>query len=1035
MRNESLIEAIAKGIASGIPDGNLTVSEWAAKYRMIPPERVADPALAGQWRNEKTPYLVEIMDAFIDPNVNEIVLMKSAQIGGPLALDTPIPTLDGWKQMSELTLQDVVFDEHGEPTQIIGISETFTNRDCYEITFSDNSTIICDDRHKWTVLDTHNYHKKQVKTLTTTQLKSSYKKGRRNHYAIPVTSIRTEHIELPIAPYLLGVWLGDGNSSSNQITQTPEDAQEVASYINQSNHVAEIRYPKWLKGNTANIIVDKVIRDQECKRGHRLTPATTWNGNCCRECHRQRAVFWKHRKPMEPVIRPKTFFCLLRENGLIQNKHIPPQYLRASYEQRLELLQGLMDSDGTVGTDGRCELTFARESLANDAYELLMTLGIKATIKQRLEIKGFSQGPRKSAPKIHYRISFLVYKDKPVFKLKRKLARMIGRDNRRCSETEHRRIIKIEQVASVPTKCIAVDSDSHLFLAGKSFIPTHNTEALNCILGYSIHIEPSTILYICENEGKARAWSTECFAPLIRDTPVLSKIFGEAKQRDSSNMIESKGFRGGHFALAWSTSPATLSSRPRRVLLRDEIDAFEPTKEGSPLALSEARTKSAGPSRKIIDVSTPRYKETSQIEPRFLDSTAEKYFVPCPHCEGLQLLTWRNAETGHRNLQWDHDEFETVQFFCQKCGEGITEDFKEWMLAHGKWISTNPEYKGNRRGFWICELYSPWDGVWADMAQAYVRCRNNKDELQVFTNTRLAETWEIEGDKLDVMDLRFRQEAYESEVPDGVLVLTAGVDFQADRAEIEVVGWGLDDESWSLDYKVIHGDPTNAENHIWEELADYLGREWQSAEGKPLKVSAAGLDTGFQATNVYKFTKKHSGRRWFAFKGAAGVKAPLISNPTRNNVYRIKLYSIGVNEAKDIIKANLEKQEYGPGYCHFPDDRPASYFHQFANEHKIRRYVGGQPVYRWEKVKDHARNEALDLRVYATAALRILNPDYRTLEQKRYRSEPSEEFSDIAATSAVDRPSSQKSEKPIIKKARSGLLKANRRSGFIKNWR
>lgn len=563
------------------------------------------------------------------------------------------------------------------------------------------------------------------------------------------------------------------------------------------------------------------------------------------------------------------------------------------------------------------------------------------------------------------------------------------------------------------------------------------TELLNNILAYCIHIEPTTILYLCENEGKARAWSTECLAPLIRDTPVLEQIFGEAKQRDSSNMIESKGFRGGHFALAWSTSPATLSSRPRRVILRDEIDAFEPTKEGSPLALSEARTKSAGATRKIIDVSTPRYKETSQIEPRFLDSTAEKYFVPCPHCESYQVLTWRN-ETGNRNLQWDFDDYATIQYFCQHCGEGITEDFKEWMLSQGQWRSTNPDYKGIRRGFWICELYAPWDGVWEDMARAYVRCKNNAQELQVFQNTRLAETWEIAGEKLDIMDLRYRQEAYEAEVPDGVLVITAGVDFQADRCEIETVGWGFDDESWSLDYKIIHGDPTKEENHIWEELRDYLTREWTDSQGRIFKIAAAGLDTGYQTNNVYKFCKKHAGRRFFAFKGSNTVKAPLISNPTRNNPYKIKLYNIGVNEAKDIIKANLEKREEGPGYCHFPDDRQVSYFQQFGNEHKIKRFVAGQPVFRWEKVKDHARNEALDLRVYATASLKILNPDYKTLNQKIHKIIEETSQNTLPVQNDLNRPSGKNDEKNIIKPTRKsgfGFIKTNRRSGFIKGWR
>jgi len=561
------------------------------------------------------------------------------------------------------------------------------------------------------------------------------------------------------------------------------------------------------------------------------------------------------------------------------------------------------------------------------------------------------------------------------------------------------------------------------------------TETLNNILGYFIHSDPATILYLCENEGKARAWSTECLAPLIRDTPVLAQIFGEAKQRDSNNMIESKGFRGGHFALAWSTSPATLSSRPRRVILADEVDAFEPTKEGSPMKLAEARTKTAGAARKIIMVSTPRYKETSQIEPAFEKSTAEKYFVPCPHCEEFQVLTWRNTESGTRNLQWEKDKFETAAYFCIHCGEEISEDYKEWMLENGKWRSTNPEYKGNRRGFWINELYSPW-ASWADMAQAYVEAKKDKNDLQVFINTRLAETWEIEGDKLDVMDLRFRQETFWAEVPRGVLVLTAGVDIQGDRIEIEVVGWGRDYESWSLAYHVIYGNPTDEDDAVWNDLRDYLTRDWEDEDGNFQQIKMVGIDTGFQSDNVCKFCKKNAGRRFMAFKGANTPDKPLLSKPSRNNRYGVALYSIGVNTAKDIVAADLAKSEEGAGYCHFPDDRPASYFQQFANEHKVKRFVSGQPVFRWEKVKDHARNEALDLRVYALAAAKLLNPDWRTLQKKL--TEKLGETSDETepATNEFNRLSNADSEKNIIKPVkRGGFLGTSRRKGFIKGWR
>jgi phage terminase large subunit GpA-like protein len=202
------------------------------------------------------------------------------------------------------------------------------------------------------------------------------------------------------------------------------------------------------------------------------------------------------------------------------------------------------------------------------------------------------------------------------------------------------------------------------------------TELLNNIIGYYIHIDPATILYVCENEGKARAWSVESFAPMIRDTPSLFKIFGDAKSRDSSNMIEAKAFRGGHFALAWATSPATLSSRPRRIVLTDETDAFEPTKEGDPIKLAEARTKTAGEHRKIIHVTTPRDMANSRVYPLWEESDRCYYSVPCPDCGDYLNLTWGN-------FKWDEGDPLGAWYVCEHCGAIIEEDSKPEMLAKG----------------------------------------------------------------------------------------------------------------------------------------------------------------------------------------------------------------------------------------------------------------------------------------------------------------------------------------------------------------
>jgi phage terminase large subunit GpA-like protein len=576
----------------------------------------------------------------------------------------------------------------------------------------------------------------------------------------------------------------------------------------------------------------------------------------------------------------------------------------------------------------------------------------------------------------------------------------------------------------------AVNDPSINEIVFKKSAQVGGTEVGNNIIGYFIHIDPATILYVAENEGKANAWSVESFAPMLRDTPALADIMGVARQRDSTNRIESKAFRGGHFALAWSTSPATLSSRPRRVVITDETDAFEPTKEGDPIGLAEARTKTAGAQRKIIHISTPRDEETSTVEPLYLNSTRERYFVPCPHCEEFQFLTWRDEETGLRNVRWEDDQPETAAYYCKACAEPFAEDDKEWMLANGEWLSTNSEYSGNRRGFWINELYSPFS-TWADMAKAYIESKNHPEKLKVFVNTRLAETWKNDGEKIDYADLKFKEEDYEAEVPDGVLLLTAGVDVQDDRIECEVIGWGLDFESWSIAYKVFYGSPAGKE--VWDDLKAFLTRDFDGTSGDTFKVKAACIDTGGHYTQeAYKFCKQNAGRKFWAIKGANTPGKPINSKPTKNNALRVNLYTIGTESAKDTIFANLKKEEHGPGYCHFPTDREKDapdYFKMLCAEKKITKFVSGKKKEFWVKVSANARNEALDCRVYGLAAVHILNPDWKSFQNarknRRERIDPRKNTVSENDINPVVKP-------PAAKK--SFISKSRRRGGFVKNW-
>ncbi len=543
-------------------------------------------------------------------------------------------------------------------------------------------------------------------------------------------------------------------------------------------------------------------------------------------------------------------------------------------------------------------------------------------------------------------------------------------------------------------------SDVHEVILMKSS-QVAGTEFCNNVIGYFMHIEPAPILYVCETELKAKAWSQESLATMIRDTPVLAGLVEEARTRDSGNTVEGKKFPGGHLAVAWATSPATLSSRPRRIVICDEIDAFGSTAEGDPIALAEARTKTFA-DKKIIKVSSPRNDETSKIKPAYEQSYKGTYVLPCPHCGEFQPLVWER-------VKWDEDPLQAYYVCVSGCV--IEHDDKREMLAAGEW-----RFEGDFRGvvgFYIWEGYSPFV-TWGEMAANFLKKKHKIDELKAFVNTSLAQTWQELGGEVDAGDLPLRCEDYEAEVPAGVLLLTCGVDVQGDRLEYEITGWGLDDESWSIRYGVLSGDP--AKREVWIDLKEALRRQYLNAEGQPLIVAATCLDSGGHHTDeVYRFCRENAGRRVYAIKGANTPGKPLVSKPTMQGNPPVKLFLIGTETAKDAFTARLKVAEPGPNFCHFPNlfdeaGQPVydeKYFKQLCSEKPVVRYVRGVGVRVWQKIKQGLRNEALDVRVYAMAALAILKPNWARLAERRATISTPEEVSQIAQEAKPQAPRSQ----------------------------
>lgn len=497
------------------------------------------------------------------------------------------------------------------------------------------------------------------------------------------------------------------------------------------------------------------------------------------------------------------------------------------------------------------------------------------------------------------------------------------------------------------------------------------TEIVNNIIGYYIEHDPAPMLLIMPTLEMGNAWSKDRFAPMLRDTPSLRGKVTDARAKDSSNTILHKVFMGGHITIAGANSPASLASRPVRIVLFDEVDRFPPSAgtEGDPVKLGTKRTQNFW-NRKVFHNSTPTTKGVSRIESLWEESDQRYYYVPCPHCGGFQRLVWHQ-------VKWEKGNLDSVRYECIHCHSPWSEYYKSEIIEKGEWRADHPERR-RHAGFRINELYSPWS-TWRNVVESFLEAEKQPPTLKVWVNTTLGETWEDE-ESYTISDAKLaaRIEEY-VELPQGVVLLTAGVDVQDDRIECLVKGWGKQDESWFVEYKTFYGTP--AKPDVWRLLDDYLNQEWRHENGLTLRVVSACIDSGGHFTqNVYQYVQRREVKRFYAVKGMSGTGRPIVGRPSRNNKYRIHLFTIGVDTAKELIFARLQIEEAGPGYMHFSRNCDDEYFKQLTGEKQVTKFNKGFPTKVW--VKTRTRNEALDCEVYALSAYTLLNVNMASLASR-----------------------------------------------------
>ncbi len=586
------------------------------------------------------------------------------------------------------------------------------------------------------------------------------------------------------------------------------------------------------------------------------------------------------------------------------------------------------------------------------------------------------------------------------------------------------------------------------------------TKCLNAVIGYHVDHDPCSVLLIQPTEDDAKGYSKEEIEPMLRDCPAIGEKFAPYALKNSQLH---KRFRGGILQLAGARSPGNFRRVSRRVVLGDEVDGYPPSagKEGDPLKLATKRSEYFW-NRKLAWGSTPTIAGVSRIEAKFLDGNQQRYYVPCPHCGEFQVLQFRYFD-------WPKGKPELAVYRCMVCSAAIEHAQKRELVHAGGWrpgphaqfsdVPAPPPWHGHASfHLWAAYSFSP-NATWGQLCTEWVQATHaGSEQLQTVVNTMLGETWKEKGEAPEWRRLYERRESYAAGTcPMGVRFLTVGTDVQHDRIVYEVVGWGRNKESWSIDAGVIPGDTANlTQKGPWPTLAALLEREYPHDGGTSLHVRMLAVDAGDQTMSVYNWVRSQEDpARVIAVKGIesadvvvnTGSKVDVSLGGKR--VGWVRLYLVGkamtTSELYGWVRQDLPTEDERlngavtpTGYCHFPS-YPESYFKELTALQLVsHKNPKGFIVRTWELIPGRA-DDFLAARRYARAAAalcgldRLRDADWEALDAQlglepgsQSLKETPESFletSGPAHISTTERPVKSRPRKQWLAKRRGGWLK------------
>lgn len=551
-------------------------------------------------------------------------------------------------------------------------------------------------------------------------------------------------------------------------------------------------------------------------------------------------------------------------------------------------------------------------------------------------------------------------------------------------------------------------------------------------------------LVVHPTQSAATEWVNNKWLPMRRQAPGLRAVFGDGRgeNRDATFNQETMN-RNGSLKVASSGSPADLTGTTRRLVIMDDLSKWEMTDMGDPEELAKSRA-AAFEDAKIARISTAMISGTCRITRAYNRSDQRLFYVPCPHCGNEAPLTWENFV---KNI--DPERLHAAHFTCESCGAVISHSDKERMVGAGRWVAHNRH--GDHPGFHLWRAYVPqrdWASIAVEYAQvmgwtglqvsqsteAAIRGQVEAETEQTFWNDVLGLPYEQASKGPDWTALRDRVEnadsAYVKILPRGILpaagfVLTAGVDCQLDRIEVQIVAFGKNYRRWAIDYIVIP-------YHIGDEegrkaLDALLKATWKTENGLRVGLDMMAIDMGTYTEDCWSFAKRHSWTRVILVKGSSSQNGPIYqpmkydrrADGTAKKAQK-RAYLLNVSQMKADFYGWLAKDDpLERGYVQFAAGLGDEYYRQITSEVRVlKRSRQGVVTSQWDLVEASRRNEGLDTMNYAEAAARrkawasMTDEQWAALEMERAAAppDPQGDLFDASVTSVTQTATETKPE-------------------------